>query len=159
MTFARLLALPILALAFAAPAAARDIYVMRHLEKEAGQDPGLSEEGRHRAERLADWFGRNPPAAIYVSATRRARETAAPLAAKLHIVPKDYAPGDVAGVAAQAKAERGNVLIVGHSNTVPEIVAALGGAKPEPIPDDRFGDIWRVSGNPPRTERKSLGGN
>ncbi|MBV9931500.1 MAG: histidine phosphatase family protein [Alphaproteobacteria bacterium] len=160
MTLLRALVLPILAAAAAAaaaPAPAPDVFVMRHLQKEAGADPGLSAEGRRNAERLAGWFGKHPPRAIYVSATRRARETAAPLAARLHLAPKDYPPTDVAGLVARVREERGPVLVVGHSNTVPEIVAALGGARPAAIPDDSYGDIWHV-GRGGKAERKSLGG-
>ena len=162
MTLLRRLALPFLALAgcaaFAAPPpAAPDVYVMRHLQKGSGDDPGLSAEGQRSAERLAAWFGKAPPRAIYVSATRRARETAAPLAAKLHLVPKEYAPVDVAGLVARVREEAGPVLVVGHSNTVPEIVAALGVAKPEPIPDTAYGDIWHVAPGG-AVEKKSLGG-
>jgi phosphohistidine phosphatase SixA len=131
---------------------------MRHLQKEVGADPGLSAEGRANAGRLAAWFGKDPPRTIFVSATRRARETAAPLAARLGVTPKEYAPGDVAGVAAQARAKTGTVLIVGHSNTVPEIVAALGGTRPAPISEESFGQIWRVRGTPPVVEERSLGG-
>lgn len=161
MSLLRRLALPGLALAagaaLAVPAPQPEVYVMRHLQKEAGADPGLSPEGQRNAMRLAEWFGKAPPRAIYVSTTRRARETAAPLAAKLHLAPKDYAPADVAGLVARVRQERGPVLVVGHSNTVPEIVAALGGARPAAIPDDSFGDIWRV--RPGRAvEKKSLGG-
>jgi phosphohistidine phosphatase SixA len=161
MPMLRLLALPLLALACAgaAPASppAPDVYVMRHLEKEAGQDPGLSEAGQRGAGRLVAFFAGRPPAAIYVSTTRRARETAAPLAARLGLIPKDYAPTDVDGLVARVKAEKGIVLIVGHSNTVPEIVEKLGGARPADIAEDRFGDIWHVWGAPPRTERSALG--
>jgi len=148
-----------LALASSAAAGERpkpDFYVMRHLQKGSGSDPGLSEEGRANAERLVQWFARHRPRAIFVSRTRRARETAAPLAARLHLVPQEYDPLDVAGVAARAKAERGPVLIVGHSNTVPDIVAALGGTKPAPIAEESFGRIWRVHGAPVRTEALQL---
>jgi broad specificity phosphatase PhoE len=154
---ASLLALAACATASPRPAAAPDVYVMRHLQKADGPDPGLSTQGLAKAGRLAAWFGKAPPVAIYVSRTRRARETAAPLAARLGIPEQDYEPLDVAGVVARARAERGPVLIVGHTNTVSEIVAALGGTKPAPIAEESFGQIWRVHGNPPVTEEKSLG--
>jgi broad specificity phosphatase PhoE len=162
MTLLRRLALPFLMLAagtaFAAPPPpAPGVYVMRHLQKDAGDDPGLSTEGRANAERLAGWFGTDAPRVLYVSSTRRARETAAPLARKLHIEPKEYAPADVAGLVARVRQESGTVLIVGHSNTVPVIVEALGGARPAPIADDSFGDIWHVAPGG-QVEKKSLGG-
>jgi broad specificity phosphatase PhoE len=119
-------------------------YVMRHLQKAEGQDPALSAEGAGNAARLASWFGKDRPKAIYVSTTRRARETAAPVAARLGISVKEYDPRDTAGLVARAKGEAGTVLIVGHSNTVPEIVAQLGGARPADLAETDYADIFRV---------------
>ncbi len=123
---------------------APSVYVMRHLQKAEGQDPALSEEGRRNAERLVTRFEKDPPAAIYVSATRRARETGGPLAAQLGLTPKEYDPRDTPALIARARAEMGTVLIVGHSNTVPEIVARLGGARPADLAETDYGDIFRV---------------
>ncbi|HEY7810209.1 MAG TPA: phosphoglycerate mutase family protein [Allosphingosinicella sp.] len=122
-------------------------YVMRHLQKaEGGSDPALSAEGAANAQRLASWFdGKAKPAAIYVSTTRRARETAAPLAAKLGLTPKEYNPADTAGLVARVRAEAGSVLVVGHSNTVPDIVAGLGGSRPAPLGETDFGTVWVVA--------------
>ena len=121
------------------------IYVMRHLQKADGQDPGLSATGQKCAAALGEQLAGRGIGAIYVSATRRARETAAPLAARLRITASDYDPRDTPGLAARARAETAPVLIVGHSNTVPEIVAALGGARPADLTDESYGDIWRVA--------------
>jgi broad specificity phosphatase PhoE len=131
-------------------------YVMRHLEKAEGTDPGLSETGQAKAERLPALLAKDPPAAIYVSTTRRAAETAAPLARKLRIVPKTYNPADTPGLIARVTAEKGNVLVVGHSNTVPDIVERLGGTRPAPLAETDYGDVWRIRGEPRRTDRLRL---
>jgi broad specificity phosphatase PhoE len=128
-------------------------YVMRHLQKAQGEDPPLSEEGRANARRLIGLFAADPPSAIYVSTTRRARETAEPLAAKLHVRLRRYDPADTAGLVARVMAEKGPVLVVGHSNTVPEIVERLGGERPAPLAETDFGDVWHVWGAPRRTVR------
>jgi broad specificity phosphatase PhoE len=120
------------------------IYVMRHLHKAEGQDPGLSAIGQRCAAALAEQLAGRGIGAIYVSTTRRARETAAPLAARLRVAASDYDPRDTPGLTARARAETGSVLIVGHSNTVPDIVAALGGARLADLTDESYGDIWRV---------------
>ena len=133
-------------------------YVMRHLQKGEGSDPGLTEEGRLNAERLIPLLADDRPAAIYASATRRAQETAAPLAQKLGLTPKIYDPRDTAGLVERVKAEAGTVLVVGHSNTVPEIVERLGGARPAPLAETDYGDVWRVRRKDGATEKKSLGG-
>jgi broad specificity phosphatase PhoE len=132
-------------------------YVMRHLQKAEGEDPPLSAEGRTNARRLIGFFAAEPPRVIYVSTTRRARETAAPLAAKLKLRMRRYDPADTNGLIARVLAERGPVLIVGHSNTVPEIVARLGGERPAALGDTDYGEVWHLWGAPRRTERLKVG--
>jgi broad specificity phosphatase PhoE len=129
-------------------------YVMRHLQKAAGPDPALSEEGRRNAEKVADLLAADPPSAIYVSTTRRARETAAPLAARLGLTLKTYDPSDTPALIAAVMAESGTVLVVGHSNTVPDIVERLGGARPADLTEADYGDIWHISSG--RTSRFTL---
>ena len=149
MTLFRPLA-ALLALALAACATAKQEpaqaswYVMRHLQKAEGQDPGLSEEGARNAYRLANRFADERPDIIFVSTTRRARETAAPLAVRYGLKLEEYDPRDTPGLVARVKAVEGTVLVVGHSNTVPEIVAQLGGARPADLAETDFGDIFRV---------------
>jgi phosphohistidine phosphatase SixA len=120
-------------------------YVMRHLQKADGQDPPLSDEGARNAQLLASWFAGDRPTAIYVSTTRRARETAAALAARFGLNVQEYDPRGTPALVARLKAEAGTVLVVGHSNTVPEIVAQLGGARPADLAETDYGDIFRVS--------------
>jgi broad specificity phosphatase PhoE len=134
-----------------------DFYVVRHLNTpEGANDPDLTPEGQQNAQRLADWFTGEPPAVIFVTDTKRARQTAAPLAAKLGITPRLYDPRDTADLIAEVMKEPPPVLIVGHSNTVPDIVAALGGERPEPLVHEDFGNIWIISGPRRVTERRGL---
>jgi broad specificity phosphatase PhoE len=140
-------ALALAGCATAAPQAAREevFYVMRHLQKAAGTDPGLTEQGQACAARLADEMAGSGVRAIYASTTRRARETAAPLAARLGVEPAEYDPRDTAALLARVRSEAGSVLVVGHSNTVPDIVAGLGGARPADLAEDRYGEVWWVA--------------
>jgi imidazolonepropionase-like amidohydrolase len=132
------------------------VYVMRHLHKGEGDDPPLSAEGRANAERLAALLAADPPAAIYVTPYRRTRETAAPLAAKLGLTPKVYDPRDNKALIEQVAKEKGTVLIVGHSNTVPAIVADLGGARPADLGEGDYGDLFLVEGPERKVTRRSL---
>ena len=133
-------------------------YVVRHFEKVEGPDPGLSAEGQASAARLADMLADRPPHAIFVSTTRRARESAAPLAARLGLTPMDYDPRDTPGLVARLRAEPGTVLVVGHSNTVPDIVAGVGGTRPPDLSESDYGDVWIVTRATGATTKKSLGG-
>ena len=138
----------LLAGCFTAPLQApSSFYVMRHLNTVPGTpDPDLTPEGQRQAQLLANWIGTEPPATIFVSNTRRAQQTAAPLAARLGITPIVYNPADTPGLIAEVMKEPAPVLIIGHSNTVPYIVQSLGGLRPPAIAHDRFGDIWHVRG-------------
>lgn len=131
-------------------------YVMRHLNTPEGvRDPDLTPEGQRQAQRLADQFGAAPPASIFVSSTKRAQQTAAPLAAKLGITPRVYDPSDTPGLVAEVQKEPPPVLIVGHSNTVPDIITALGGTAPAPLVHEDFGDVWTVRAG--KTSRAKIG--
>jgi broad specificity phosphatase PhoE len=120
-------------------------WVMRHLNTPAGErDPDLTTEGRRAAAALASWFREGRPAAIFVSQFKRSGQSAAPLAARLGLTPIVYDPADTPGLVARVRATPGPVLIVGHSNTVPDIIEQLGGTRPAALVHEDFGDIWRV---------------
>lgn len=120
-------------------------WVMRHLDTPRGErDPDLTETGQARARALDCWFGDRRPRAIYVSDFRRTRQSVAPLAARLAIDPIVYDPGDTSALVARVRSGPMPALIVGHSNTVPDIVEALGGERPPEMSHEDFGDIWWV---------------
>ncbi|TWT20725.1 histidine phosphatase family protein [Luteimonas wenzhouensis] len=104
--------------------------VVRHAEKEdaPGPDPALSSEGQARAERLARRLAGEPLVAVYATGYRRTRDTVAPAARRHGLAPRTYDPHQTpAAFAAALRAAHpaGTVLVAGHSNTVPAIVAAL----------------------------------
>lgn len=130
---------------------------MRHLQAESGDDPGLTETGRRDAQLLASWFGNSgQPNAIFVTRYRRSQETAAAVAARLGIHPIVYDPSNNDALVEAVKASGGTILVVGHSNTVPDIVERLGGARPAPIQHHEHGDIWRVPGRGGTVEKLRL---
>ncbi len=124
---------------------APDFHVVRHLHTPEGErDPDLTEQGKTAAEWLAARFEHRPPAAIYVTDFRRSRQTAEPLARRHGLVPIVYDPADTPGLVARVRAGPLPALIIGHSNTVPDIVEQLGGTRPAPLSHPDFGDIWEV---------------
>lgn len=134
------------AMAFAATAQAKPptVYVMRHLQRDAGADPSLNAVGQANAARLATWFGHDKPKAIFVTPYKRTHETVAPLAAKLGVAVQDYDPRDVPKLVAAVRAAKGPVLVVGHSNTVPALVHAFGGPEAPELADSDYARMWIV---------------
>ena len=132
--------------ALAAPACEpAAVYVVRHAEKApAAGDPdvALSEQGRATASALVAWFNTHPVDRVYATHLRRTQQTALPVAVAnrldLRVLPAD----DIATLVEHVQHACGdNVLVVGHSNTVPEIAAAFG-AQPFTIAEDEFGMVW-----------------
>ncbi len=110
------------------------VILVRHAEKAAvpGDDPPLSEIGQQRARDLAAALVASPPNAIVVSSRQRTALTAEPVAKATGVTPtvislEGGGAAHIAAVAAAVKAQKGVVLVVGHSNTVPAVIKALGG--------------------------------
>lgn len=134
-----------------------DVYVMRHLHTPASaHDPDLTAEGQRQAALLVTWFRRRPPAIIYLSSAKRARQTVAPLASALHITPIVYDPADTPALVAAVSRETRTLLIAGRSNTVPDIIQRLGGQPPAPLVHEHFGDIWMIDGRTRATVRAKI---
>jgi phosphohistidine phosphatase SixA len=140
------------------------VVLVRHAEKELGaiSDAPLSPEGERRADRLANMFGDSEKFGrlqkIYVTNTRRTQQTALRLSQRLGIVSTVVdAQTPAADLARRVLEENrgGRVLIVGHSNTVPEIVKALSGADAvPPIGEEEYDTLYVVT--VPSTGRASV---
>lgn len=117
-----------------APAQSTVVLLVRHAERSPGSgDVAISDQGRARALALAEIGKGAGVSAIITTQFQRTAQTAAPLAEALRVSPVVVtAQADVAKhageVAEAVKRYAGRtVLVVGHSNTVAAIVAALGG--------------------------------
>lgn len=102
----------------------------RHAEKAAAppKDPPLTDAGHKRAELLASMLADSGVTAIYVTDLQRTQQTAAPLAARVHIKPTAIPASNTAGlIKAIHELKSGVVVAIGHSNTLPAIIAGLGG--------------------------------
>jgi broad specificity phosphatase PhoE len=144
MTKLILILMAALAAAAAQPAIAADtVYVMRHLQKAEGTDPPLSAEGAANAEALAARLANSGIKAIFATPTARAMQTGEPLAKALGLAVTPYDPRDPAALVKAASRMNGAVLIVGHSNTVPDIVARFGGT-PVALGEQDYGTVFVV---------------
>lgn len=136
------------------------VYLVRHAEKAAtpAADPPLLESGVQRAQELARTLGKARIKAIYASQYLRTKQTAEPLAQQLGIAvtvipvkmsasnPRELSPQYLTEMAKRVYSNPGGaVLIVGHSNTVPEIIKALGGDIAPAIDETVFDDLFVVT--------------
>lgn len=135
----------LLAPAFAWAASPSFIYVTRHGEKAAeGKDPDLTAQGQARARGIAKILGKAGIGAVYSSATKRTRQTAQPLAAQQGVEVQTYDAGKPQAMIEQVKAANTPVLVVGHSNTVPDLVKMMGGTPGAPIGDDEYDRLYQL---------------
>lgn len=120
--------------------------LVRHAEKakDDPKDPTLSEAGIARAERIAASLAGAPVRAAYATAYRRTQLTATPTARSHGLDVRTYdAAQPTAEFARQLRASHrtGTVLVVGHSNTIPDLAAALCACPVGKMAEDEF-DRW-----------------
>ncbi|MBL0939065.1 MAG: histidine phosphatase family protein [Gemmatimonadaceae bacterium] len=140
------------------------VIVVRHGEKQpTPNDPSLSEAGVARSLALDSAIAHSTPGTIVVSATKRTAETAAAVAKRTGVTPTVIAlqGAHVKNVADAVMKASGVVLVVGHSNTVPAIVTALGGPKLPDICDASYDTMFIVTpardGKPVQVVQSSYG--
>jgi broad specificity phosphatase PhoE len=153
---AALLAWCLSGISTAAAAAEQIIFVVRHAERAdaagagpppAGMmanDPPLSAAGHERAKRLAATLASAGVKHIFTTDLARTRQTAAPLAESIQVKPSAVASRDVPALAQQVRSAAGPVLVVGHSNTVPELLKQLGVQAPASIGESEYDNLFVV---------------
>ena len=133
--------------------AATTFVIVRHAEKSTDdpQDPSLSETGKARAQSLARLLADAPLRAAYATGYRRTQQTAQPAAdahgVKIALYDAEL-PATTFATQLRAANAHGMVLVVGHSNTVPDIVSALSGQPVDAISDDQYDLVYRVRVGP-----------
>jgi len=125
---------------------ARNIYLVRHAEKQLDgtRDPSLTAVGKLRADNIAKQLSNTNISSIYSTNYKRTKQTAFPLAELLKIELTFYDPRQLASFAKQILSSGGNVLVVGHSNTTPELVKLLGGSSYGPIADTVYDRLYHL---------------
>lgn len=160
------------ALLAAAPLAGQDstvVVLVRHAEKavvEAGNnDPPLSEAGQARARALLDELSGWRFDAVITTERQRTQATARPLMQAQGLTPEivslRHGAAHADSVAAAVRRHAGHrVLVVGHSNTVPAIIHALGGPRLPDLCEPEFSNIFLVvlrPGADPLVARRTYG--
>jgi broad specificity phosphatase PhoE len=129
------------------------VVLVRHADKVlgGGEDPSLTEQGRQRAQALADFLaGVDVVAsvdAIFASQYKRTQQTAAPLAERLDLAVNIADADDIEGTAAAILSDHKGqiVLVVGHRNTIPLLIAEFHGSKQVEIAADDYNHLYIVT--------------
>ena len=81
---------------------------------------------------------------VFVTELKRTQETAAPTAKAAHVTPTVIPANDIGALVEKLRALNGNALVVGHGNTIPELLKALGIATSVSVPEDDYSEIFVV---------------
>jgi len=134
------------------------IYLVRHAEKQKGDDPELTEEGIIRAGVLRDLLLDKDIRHIHSSDYRRTWATAAPLAEALDLEVQIYNARDLPGIGKAVRELKGNQLVVGHSNTTPELATIISGQPHKAMPETEYNRLTyiQISGEDGKMESTVL---
>ena len=138
----------------------KTVFLVRHAERadEPRQDPPLTEKGVARSEALARLLSTADIKAIYTSQFARTKLTAEPLAKQLGVtataISLKTSPSNPRAIAEESTKEivdkimsqqGGSVLVVGHSNSIPDVIKMLGGNDVPTIDEKKFDDLFVVT--------------
>ncbi len=125
-------------------------YIVRHADKATAapnmtSDVPLSAEGKERAEVLKNNLRNKKIQQIFSTNTIRTRTTVEPLSIVSGVTIQTYDPRDTGFVNRMKMLDKGNVLIVGHSNTVDDLVNSfLNKTQLQDLPDAQYGDLFII---------------
>ncbi|MBK6620653.1 MAG: histidine phosphatase family protein [Saprospirales bacterium] len=121
-------------------------YIVRHADKGEGNDPDLLDAGSERAVALAQLLKSQGIQEIYSTNFKRTRQTAAPLADSLGLNVILYGSDTLQSFVTHRLVPLGKKrLVVGHSNTILSIAAALGASPTlQSVPDDDYDNLLIV---------------
>jgi phosphohistidine phosphatase SixA len=120
-----------------------NLYLVRHAEKQAdgSRDPALTAAGIKRSEQLAGWLEDKEILKVWSSDYRRTRDTATPLLNSSGLNLAIYDPRDQEALAATLLLEKRNAVIIGHSNTIPELARLLCHCVIEDMDESEYGRL------------------
>ena len=126
--------------------AAPVVFIVRHAEKAStsGKDPDLSVEGQKRADALAHMLKDSQITSVFVTEFKRTQQTATPTANAAHVTPTVVPANDIGALVEKLRALNGNALVIGHGNTIPDLLRALGVTTAVSIPEDDYTEIFAV---------------
>ena len=132
-------------LAFSSSFSQSTVFIVRHAEKaDDSKDAELSGAGRARADALAHMLKDSKISVIYTTELKRTQQTAAPLARALGLTVTILPAENQGALIAKLRASTANSLVVGHGNTIPDIIKALGITEPVNISDSDYDNLFVI---------------
>jgi len=121
------------------------VYLVRHGEKTPDEkDPALTAQGRQRAQNIATMLAKTGIVHVFSTPTNRTRQTAQPLAQASGLPVEEYDPRAPRALVEKVKGLNGPVLVVGHSNTLSELVRLFGGQPGVEIADNEYDRVYQL---------------
>ncbi len=121
------------------------LYLVRHAEKQAdSKNPVLTQCGKVRAKQLATLLSTANIKSIYSTSYQRTMSTAAPLSRKQKIAIKNYNPKELEQFSLHLKQRKENAVIVGHSNTTPQLTQLLSNQYVERLTEKDYQTLYQV---------------
>lgn len=135
-------------------------YFIRHAEKDrsdpTNKNPSLTMQGQERANKWAVYFKDKNIAAVYSTNYKRTQQTALPIAKEQNLEIIGYIAKELISENFIVNNKGKNIVIVGHSNTTPELVnRILGEQKYEDIADRENNNVFIVTLTKNKTTAKT----
>ncbi len=129
---------------------ATTVYLVRHAEKakDGTRNPNLTEAGKARAQAIANELKDKNISTIYSTDYKRTQQTAQPLAEALGLEIISYHPGNLEDLKNKILKEHiygEGILVVGHSNTTPDLAnLIIGHQQFESIDESDYNNLFKI---------------
>jgi len=123
------------------------IYLVRHAEKqsiEGEKNTELTRCGIKRASQLASILENVKLATVYSTNYKRTMATAGPIAKQKQLAITNYDPRALANFAKQLIDKKQNALVVGHSNTTPQLVKILSKQSVKELTELDYQELYQI---------------
>jgi len=123
------------------------VYLVRHAERaeDGTNDPPISQAGWERAALLASLLADAGITHVHSTDFKRTRSTGTPAAEAASLPMSVYDPRDLPAFAHELWQTPGRHLVLGHSNTTPQLVEALGGDPGTPVEEMEYDRLYIVT--------------
>ncbi|MDN3653649.1 histidine phosphatase family protein [Thalassotalea ponticola] len=126
------------------------LYLIRHAEKQTTDiDPALTHCGLQRAKFLARYFSDKQIKTVYTTDYKRTQQTASAISQANELTLQEYDPGKLSELVTRVKNQQQSAVVVGHSNTTPNLAALIISDDVAPLSEEIYDTIYyiQVSGS------------